>query len=206
MAFVSDLDPLAWAAMFAAIIAFCSVTFLNFRDLRNHWKVDFGKRLPIVFYLGIAFIVGACDSYSPDAKAARKTIEGVARYVAESNGKGGYSEYICATSCGMTGGYALKLHGRAATAVRIGYPYVFTYLEHPTGNAFAGISLRVTKVSDPDHGRVVYQLDLTNHPYRVAAYLGDLALLVCSGFIGAFLRNRQRRLAGRGNPDDEATV
>lgn len=198
MAIINDLDPLAWVAMVVAVIVFCSVTFLNFRDWRNEWTVDFGARLPIVLYLGIAFIAGACDSYSPDANARRKTIEGVARFVAESDGKGGYSEFICATSCEMTGGYALKLHGRAAKAVKIGSRYVFTYLEHPIGNSFAGISLRVVQVSEPDSGRKIYEVNLTNHPYRLATYLCDLALLVCSGLIGAQLRRRQRR---RTNPD-----
>ena len=204
MAFVNDLDPVAWAATFAAIVVFCCVTFLNIRDWRNDWTVDFGKRLPIVLYLGIALIVGACESYSPDANAPRRTIEGSARFVAETNGKGGYSEYLCATSCEMTGGYALKLHGRAATAIRIGSPYVFTYLEHPVGNALSGISLRVIKVSDPDSGRVFYELDLTNHPYRIAAYLCNFALLVCSGLIGARLRDSQRRHGKSANSDAEA--
>jgi hypothetical protein len=193
MTLVNDLDPLAWVAMFVAAMVFCSVTFLNVRDWRNQWRVDYGDRLPIVMYLGIAFIVGACYSYSPDANAPRKTIEGVARFVAETNGKGGYSEYICVATCEMTGGYALKLHGRAATAIKIGSRYVFTYLEHPVGNAFAGISLRVIEASEPDSGRTVYQVDLTNHPYRVAAYLCEIALLVCSGLIGAFLSRRQKR-------------
>lgn len=203
MAFVNDLDALAWAAFFAAIVVFCCVTFLNIRDWRNDWTVDFGHRLPVVFYLGIALIVGACNSYSPDAKAPRRTIEGITRFVAETNGKGGYSEYICATSCEMSGGYALKLHGRAAMAVTIGSRYLFTYLEHPVGNAVVGISLRVVEVVDPDSGRVVYQLDLTNHPYRIAAYLCDFALLVCSGFIGAFLKKSQLRHARRLDADEE---
>jgi hypothetical protein len=201
MAFLNDLDPWAWAAIFAALVVFCCVTFLNMRDWRNHWTVDFAQRLPIVFYLGIAFIVGACNSYSPNANAPRKTIEGMARFVAETNGKGGYSEYICATSCQLTGGYALKLHGRAATAIKIGSRYLFTYLAHPVGNSVAGISLRVTEVSDPDSGRVLYQVDLTNHPYRIAAYLCNFALLVCSGLIGAFLRNSQRRHAKSAHSD-----
>lgn len=192
MTFVNDLDPLAWVAMFAAVIVFCSVTFLNFRDWQNGWTVDFDKRIPIASYLGIACIVGACYSYSPDAKAPRKTIEGTARFVAETNGKDGYNEYICATSCEMTGGYALKLHGKAATAIRIGSSYVFTYLDHPIGNAFMGISLRVVRVSDPDSNQPVYEVDLTNHPYRIAAYLCDFTLMVCSGVIGAMLRNRKR--------------
>lgn len=203
MAFVNDLDPLAWAAMFAAVLAFCSVTFLNFRDWRNDWTVDFGERLPIAFYLGIAFIIGACYSYSPDARAPRRSVEGVARFVAESNGKDGYNEYICASSCAATGAYALKLHGKAAAAIKIGSRYVFTYLEHPKGNAVVGISLRVIEVSDPESGRAVYQIDLTNHPYRVAAYLGDFALMVCSGVIGALLTRKQSRKAGGSHSDGE---
>jgi hypothetical protein len=203
MTFLNDLDPVAWVALFAAVIVFCSVTFLNLRDWRNHWPVDFGARLPIVLYLGVAFIVGACDSYSPNANAPRKTIEGVTRFVAETNGKGGYSEYVCVTSCEMTGGYALKLHGRDATAVKIGAKYVFRYLEKPVGNAVAGISLRVIEVAEPDSRRTIYQVDLTNHPYRVAAYLFDLTLLVCSGLVGALLRKRQREHTKRDASDAE---
>jgi hypothetical protein len=40
MAFFNDLDALASAATFVAIIVFCSVTFLNVRDWRNHWKIE----------------------------------------------------------------------------------------------------------------------------------------------------------------------
>jgi hypothetical protein len=192
MTFLSDLDPLAWVAMFAAILVFCSVTFLNFRDWRNHWKVDFEARIPIILYLGIAFIVGAFNSYSPNANAPRKTVEGVARFVSEVNGKGGYTEYICATRCQLTGGYALRLHGKAAGPVRIGSGYVFTYLQHPVGNAVFGISLQVIEVSEPDSDRVLYKMDLTNHPFRIAAYLLDFALLVCSGFLGAILSRNRR--------------
>lgn len=206
MAFVNDLDPVAWAAMSLAILAFCSVTFLNFRDWRNDWTVDFGARLPVVFYLCVAFTVGACYSYSPDAKAPRRKIEGVGRFVAETTGKDGYNEYVCASSCAATGGYALKLHGRAATAIKIGSRYVFTYLEHPKGNAVAGTWLRVTEVSDPESGRVVYRIDLTNHPYRIATYLFSIALLVCSGLIGAALRNKQSLRAGDVTSDAEASA
>lgn len=202
MVFVNDLDALAWAAMFAAILVSFAVTFLNVRDWRNHWTVDFGNRLPVLLYLGVALIVGACDSYSPDANAPRKTVQGVARFVTETNGKGGYSKYICVTDCERTGGYALKLHGRDATAVKTGYSYVFTYLERPIGNAVTGVSLRAIQASEPESGRTVYQLDLTNHPYQVAAYLCDLALLVCSGLIGKLLRNSQREHLESANSDE----
>ena len=192
MALFNDLDGLAWAAMFAAIVVSCAVTFLNLRDRRNHWTVDFKERLPILLYLGVALVVGACDSYSPDANTPRRTIEGVARFVAETNGKGGYSEYVCVTDCEKTGGYSLKLHGRTATAVKIGSNYVFTYLEHPIGNAVTGISLRAIEITEPLSGKVLYQVDLTNHPYRIAAYLGGVGLLAFSGLIGALLKKQQR--------------
>jgi hypothetical protein len=192
MTFLSDLDPLAWVATFVAIIVFCSVTFLNLRDWRNHWTIDFEARIPIIVYLGIALIVGAFNSYSPNANAPRKTVEGVARFVSEVSGKGGYTEYICATSCQLTGGYALRLHGKAAGPVRIGSRYVFTYLQHPVGNAVFGISLQVIEVSEPDSGRVLYKMDLTNHPYRIVAYLLNFALLVSAGLLGGLL-NRTRR-------------
>jgi hypothetical protein len=208
MTFLNDLDALAWVAMFVAILVFCSVTFLNVRDWRNHWKVDFEARLPIILYLGVAFIVGAFNSYSPNANAPRKTVEGVARFVGEVSGKGGYTEYICATSCQLTGGYALRLHGKAAGPVRIGSRYVFTYLEHPVGNAVFGISLQVTEVSEPDSGRVLYKMDLTNHPFRIAAYLLDFALLICSGFLGAILSRARRGVEATASSEepDESEV
>lgn len=203
MTFLSDLDPLAWVATFVAILVFCSVTFLNLRDWRNHWTVDFEARIPIIVYLGIALIVGAFNSYSPNANAPRKTVEGVARFVDEVSGKGGYTEYICATSCELTGGYALRLHGKAAGPVRIGSRYVFTYLQRPVGNAVFGISLQVIEVSEPDSGRVLYKMDLTNHPFRIAVYLLDFALLVCAGFLGAILKRTRCRGAEATGSNDE---
>jgi len=74
-----------------------------------------------------------------------------------------------------------------------------------TGKAVAGISLRVIEVSEPDSSRKVYQVDLTNHPYRVAVYLCEIRLLVCSGLIGAFVsrcrrgRTKRRRLRPGGD-------
>ncbi len=115
----------------------------------------------------------------------------MARFVGEASGKGGYDKYICATSCELTGGYALDLHGEAAGIPHIGSNYVFTYLEHPVGNAFSGVSLRVIAISEPDSGRVLYALDLTNHPYRIAAYLLDTALLISAGLLGGLLNRSQ---------------
>jgi hypothetical protein len=204
VAFLNDLDALASVATLAAIVVFCSVTFLNLRDWRNHWTVDFEGRIPIIAYLGVALIIGAIHSYSPNAHAPRKSVEGIARLVGETSGKGGYYKYICATSCELTGGYALALHNEAARITRIGSNYVFTYLEHPVGNAFSGISLRVTTISDPDSGRVLYALDLTNHPYRVALYLFDTALLVSAGLLGGLLnRSRRRGDAKEGTSNEE---
>jgi hypothetical protein len=205
MAFVNDLDALAWVAIFATIIVCCSVTFLNLRDWRNNWKVDFEGRIPIIVYLGIALMVGAFNSYSPNANAPRKTVEGIARFVAESHGKHRYDKYICAGSCQLTGGYALDLRDEASSHVRIGSSYVFTYLEKPIGGAFSGISLRVIAISEPDSGRTLYELDLSNHPYRVAAYLCALVLLICSGVFGALLRKSQRGHADGRTLDEEGS-
>jgi hypothetical protein len=193
MSFLDDLDVLAWVATFAAIVVCCSVTFLYFQDWRDQVKIEFDGRGILIMFLGMAFIVGAFSSYSPNANAPRKTVKGIARFVGQSNTRSAHYEYICATSCQQTGGYALSLRNEAARIPHIGSSYVFTYLEHPVGNAFSGISLRVIAISEPDSGRILYQLDLTNHPYRIAAYLLDTALLVSAGLLGVFLDRSQHR-------------
>jgi len=191
MTFLNDLDALAWAATIVALVVCCSVTFLNIRDWRNHWKIEPDGRATLIMLLGIAFIVGALNSYSPNANAPRKTVEGIARFVAESHSRHSYNKYICATSCQLTGGYALDLRDNASHFVHIGSSYVFTYLEKPVGGALSGVSLRVIAISEPDSGRVLYALDLTNHPYRIAAYLLDTALLVSAGLLGGLLNRSQ---------------
>lgn len=193
MAFLNDLDLLAWAAVFAAIVVSCFVTIANLQDWRNHVKVEVDGRATLIMFFGIAFLVGAISSYSPNANAPRKTVEGVARFVAAANGRHQYDKYICASSCQLTGGYALDLRDQASNYVRIGSNYVFTYLEKPAGGAFSGISLRVIAIAEPDSGRVLYALDLTNHPYRIAAYLLDLSLVVCSGLVGGLVNRSLRR-------------
>ncbi|WP_348262369.1 hypothetical protein P8935_21545 [Telmatobacter sp. DSM 110680] len=193
MAFFNDLDFLAGSAVFVAIVASCFVTIANLQDWRNDLKIEVDGRATLITFFGIAFLVGAISSYSPNANAPRRTVEGIARFVAESHGRHQFDEYICASSCQLTGGYALDLRDRASNYVRIGSRYVFTYLEKPVGGAFSGISLRVIAISEPDSGRVLYALDLTNHPYRIAAYLLDFTLVVSAGLLGGFL-NRTRRL------------
>jgi len=191
MAILNDLDALAWAATIVALVVCCSVAFLNFRDWRNHWKIEPDGRATLIMFLGIAFIVGAFSSYSPDANAPRKTVAGIARFVAEVHGRHNYDKYICATSCQLTGGYALDLRNNASDFVHIGSSYVFTYLEKPVGGAFSGVSLRVIAISEPDSGRVLYARDLTNHPYRIAVYLLDTVLLVSAGLLGGLLNRSQ---------------
>ena len=192
MAFVNDLDALAWVATFVAIVVCGSVTFLDLRDWQNHWKIEVDGRATLIVLLGALFLVGAIISYSPNATAPRRTVEGIARFVAKAQGKGSFTEFICATSCEQTGGYALALHDEAANVAHIGSSYKFTYLEHPVGGVFTGISLRVVAISAQDSSQVLYAVDLTNHPYRIAVYLLDLALMVCAGFLGRVLNRRQR--------------
>jgi hypothetical protein len=100
----------------------------------------------------------------------------------QSNSTTEHYEYIYATSCQQTGGYALALRDEAA---RIPHLARTTY-SRPLGNAFTGISLRVIAISEPDSGRVLSALDLANHTYRIAIYLLDIALLVFSGLLGDF--------------------
>lgn len=205
MAFVNDLDALAWAAMFAAIVVCCFVTIANFQDWRNHLKIDISDgRGTLIGFFGIAFLVGAISSYSPKANAPRKSLQGTARFVAEAHGRHSYDRYICATSCQLTGGYALDLRDDASEFVHIGSSYVFTYLAKPVGGALSGISLRVIAISDPDSGRILYQLDLTNHPYRIVAYLLDATLMICSGLLGGLLnRNRHYDESDKDDSDDD---
>ena len=202
MAFLNDLDALAWAATIVTILVWCLVTFVNVQDWRDHRKIDvFDGRATLSTFFAMAFIVGAFSSYSPNANAPRKTVEGVARLVAEVKGKT-YHKFICATSCQLTGGYALDLRSDASDFVHIGSSYAFTYLEKPVGGAFSGVSLRVIAISDPDSGRVLYALDLTNHPYRIALYLLDTALLISASLLGALI-NRSKRLEHLGKSDRE---
>jgi hypothetical protein len=204
MTFLSDLDPLVVVATFVTILVCCFVTFQNIQDWRDHLKIEIDGRATLSMFLGIALIVGAFSSYSPNANAPRKTVEGIARFVGKAQGRGSFTEFICATSCRQTGGYALALHNEAAEVTRIGSSYEFTYLERPVGNAFAGISLRVIAISESDSRRVLYALDLTNHPYRIAVYLLDVALLVCTGLLAGLL-NRSHHLgdADECTSDDE---
>lgn len=205
MAFLNDLDALAWAATIVALVVCCLLTFVNIQDWRDNQKIEIDDdRLVFIIVLGAAFIVGAFSSYSPNAHAPRKTVEGIARYVAESHSKSGYTEYICATSCQLTGGFALALRDKAARVTHLGSSYAFTYLEHPVGGAFTGISLRVIAIAEPDSGVVLYALDLTNHPYRIALYLIDTALLVSAGLLGGLLNRSQRhRHSAESTSDDE---
>ena len=100
MAFLNDLDAFAWAATILALVVGCLLTFANFQDWRDHQKIEIDDdRLVFIIVLGTAFIVGAFSSYSPNANAPRKTVEGIARFVAEVRGRNSYHKYICATSC-----------------------------------------------------------------------------------------------------------
>lgn len=194
MAFLNDLDGFVWAAAIVAIVVCCLVTLVDFQDWLDHRRIDVADgRTTLVAVCAIAFLAGAFSSYSPNANAPRKTVEGVARFVGESHSRNGYKKYICATSCQQTGGYALALHDEATGVVHIGSSYAFTYLEHPVGNAFTGVSLRVIEVSVPDTGRVLYTLDLTNHPWRIVVYLLEAALVVGAGLLGGLL-NRSKRM------------
>ncbi len=202
MAFLNDLDVFAWAATTAALVVVCLLTFINIQDWRDHQKIEIDDdRLVFVILLGAAFIVGAFSSFSPNANAPHKTVEGVARLVAEVKGKT-YHKFICATSCQLTGGYALDLRSDASDFVHIGSNYAFTYLEKPVGGAFSGVSLRVIAISEPNSGRLLYALDLTNHPYRIALYLLDTALVVSAGLLGGLL-NRTRRLKSEATATNE---
>jgi hypothetical protein len=129
-------------------------------------------------------------------------VQGIARFVAEMHGRHTYHKYICATSCQLTGGYALDLRDDASEFVHIGSSYVFTYFEKPAGGVLNGVSLRVIAISEPDSGRVLYALDLTNHPYRIALYLFDTALVVSAGLLGGLL-NRSRRLKAEATASNE---
>jgi hypothetical protein len=201
MDLLNDLDPWCWAAAIVAFVVASSITFLNVRDWHDHSKIEVEGQIQLAVWLGIAFIFGAVSSYSPHARSPRKTVDGVVQFVGQLRGKNSYTEFICATSCQLTGGYALALDSQAAHVARIGSSYRFTYLEHPQGNAFSGVSLEVIQIIEPDSGRKLYALDLTNHPYRIVAYLFDVVLMFLASFIAVRMMRAQR---GRSDEGDAA--
>lgn len=206
MALLSDLDFLSGAATIAAVVLSAFVTFLVLRDWRNGWKIEFEAPARLIVFLGMLCLIGAANSFSPDQNAPRKTIEGVVRFVGKVQGRHSFSEYICASSCQLTGGYALALDARGAFVARIGSSYRFTYLEQPKGNIYSGISLKVVQIAEADSGRILYALDLTNHPYRIAAYLFDFVLLICPFALAVRLdqmQDRKRDSEGASSEDDK---
>jgi hypothetical protein len=143
MAFLNDLDPWACAAAIAALAVFSLVTFVNLQEWWEHSKIDiFDGRGTLIGVFGAAFLMGAFNSYSFQANSARKTVQGIARLVNKSSSKSHYYEYICATSCQLTGGYALDLRDEASGPVNLGSNYVFSYLEHPSGRILGSLAAR----------------------------------------------------------------
>jgi len=207
MAFLNDLDAMAWAAAVAAFLVFVCSTFLAYQDYHNECRVEVAKRVAILWMPVLLLLIGACSSYSSKANAPRKSIEGVARYVGESHSRSFDGIFLCATSCQLTGGYSLALYGRAGRAVKVGADYRFTYLEHPIGSTYTGTWLQVVTVADPESGRIVYALDVANHPYRVVAYLFDVMLMVLAVLFAGWLRQKQRGRKGeeRDSREEEDT-
>ena len=196
MTFLNDLDAMAWAASVVALLVFVCSTFLCYQDYRNECRVEVAKRAAILWMPVLLLLIGALSSYSSKATAPRKSVEGVARYVGESHSRSFDGIFACATSCQLTGGYSLALYGRAARAVKVGSDYRFTYLEHPIGSTYTGTWLQVVTVADPESGRIVYALDIANHPYRVLAYLLDAMLIVLAVLFAGWLRQKQRGRKG----------
>lgn len=191
MAFLNDLDTLAWAAALVAVVVFLCSSFLSYQDFRNNCRVEVATRAALLWMPVLLFLLGAFSSYSSKANAPRKSIEGVVRYVGERHGKGSFTVFICATSCQLTGGYSLALHDRPSRAVKDGADYRFTYLEQPIGSIYTGTWLQVITVVDPGSGEVVYALDIANHPYRIIAYLLDAMLMVLAVLFARWLRLKQ---------------
>ena len=187
------MNVIAWAATIAAAIVFCVFTFISIREWLNNWATDVDMRAPIIGFLGAGLIAGAASSYVPKADAPQKEIEGVARFVHLSQGKGSSTEFICAPNCQLTGGYALGLDDDAQRAVKIDSNYRFSYVEKPSGNAFTGVWLTVVKVVDPSTGQVLYSV--TNHPYRALMYVLDFVLIVIATIMPLFLPRRKTREA-----------
>ncbi len=139
------------------------------------------------------FLFGAITAYSPNENAPRKTVEGIVHFVGKKQGRSSFTEFICATSCDLTGGYALALDENASRVTNVGSNYLFTYLERPTGDLYVGMSLQVIAISEVDSGRVLYAFDLTNHPYRIAVYLLDIVMLGFTGLLAGLLKRSQLR-------------
>ena len=196
MPFLNDLDAMAWAAAVVAMLVFLCSTFLSYQDYRNECRVEVAKRVALLWMPVLLLLIGALTSYSSKVNAPRKSVEGVARYVGESHSRSFDGIFLCATSCQLTGGYSLALYGRGARAVKMGSDYRFNYLEHPIGSTYTGTWLQVITVADPESGRIVYALDISNHPYRVIAYLLDAMLMVMAVLFAWWLRGRQRGRRG----------
>ena len=203
MAFLNDLDAMAWAAAIVAFLVFLCSIFLSYQDWRNNCRVEVATRAAILWMPVLLFLIGALLSYSSKANAPRKSVEGVARYVGERHGKGSYTVFICATSCQLTGGYSLALHDHPSRAVTIGSDYRFTYLAHPVGSVYTGTWLTVIDAVDPESGEVVYSLDIANHPYRIIAYMLDAMLMVLAVLFAHWLRGKQRGRKGEEQDSSE---
>jgi len=208
MTFLNDLDGFAWA-MALAILVFCgSILFLDLRDWRNGWQTDAIARAPLFGCLFVLCVLGACSSYSSSDNKPRKSVEGSPRIVGEVHGRHAYTVFICAETCAATGGYALALDGRAYIAMGSGISrrrFRFTYLAQPSGNIYTGISLRVVGVADADSGQTLYSPDLRNHPFRIALYIADLALLIFSASLSFFLPARGKAQNYEDEPEADNT-
>ena len=149
---------------------------------------DLGGIPKLLGPLGFLCLIGAFESYSSYDGVPRKTVEGSAHIVHVSHGRRSITYYICAETCSATGGYALQLDERAGDALSHdprGTRYRFTYPDKPRGGMLTGVSLVVESIAKADTGRVIYEQDLRNHPWRIAFYVGDFVLIVFAFYFWA---------------------
>jgi hypothetical protein len=202
----SDLDGWSWLALIATL-ALCGFILSVSIWSRNHdGSLDLGGIPKVLGPLGFFCLIGAFESYSSYDGVPRKTVEGSAHIVHVSHGRHSTNYYICADTCAATGGYTLQLDERAGDALSRdprGTRYRFTYPDKPRGGALTGVSLVVESIAKADTGRVIYERDLRNHPWRIAFYLGDLALAVFAFYFWVST-TYPREPAGDGSDGDAA--
>lgn len=203
---LSDLNGACWLATVATLVLCACIFALVLWNRRNGWAVDLGAPFAACLVLGFLCLAGAFGSYSRYDGVSRKTVAGVVHIVHITRGRHSWTEYICADTCQASGGYALSLDWSAAEAIDR-YPkgtrFRFTYPDQPKGGVVNGVSLVVESIAEADSGAVIYQKDLLNHPFRIAFYLADLALIILTLYISIQMSAGSDRPRSESHDDSE---
>jgi hypothetical protein len=209
MTFLNDLNLLSVVATVITLAICGCVLFLDTRDWLNRRKsngeFDGEKQCVYLCMISLACLVGVIDAFSPSAHVPHKTVTGEYRVVAHTSGKGGSTDFICVIDCTRTGGYTLALNDDAQSALwkrHAGGRYEFEYLTYPSGNAFAGVWLRVVGIRDAESGAQLYEVDLARHWGRVLLFTVDFLLLVGTGVLCVRLERGEKKGKREDDEDD----